>query len=543
MSEQSEKFTIKITTEADTSGAKKTADDLDKVAASAKGASAELNKVGQGISGDDLGQHNVGFQTDQLKDLGQAAEEGGEKFKIFGRGAHEFHAAIEGIGRAAPGVGEILRFMFTPVTAAIGIAALAFSSIQEAIGSFMDALKELDVQAKQGEWGDTIREQAEESATAFAVWEAAIQRVVRAEQTLQQLTDRSLAQSRDRLSTENEIGSAETELAKAKLELAEKLGQVTPEQAIKIRLEIDEAAFKRQAEAKVKEIEAEINARGIEADKNAYRQDQLQRGVDTARSASDAADATKAQNDGKLKQDTERLKAIQEEMKANQDWLDNYNTTLNPFYRGLHADEAARREQGQASLSRQEAGLRGTLSQEREAKPGLDADAQTAKKAYEDAQAKYNDAAKLENELNVKLAQLAEDLAAEKAKAAALENLHNATAEANAKGSILDDEKKKDAARREAERESGQYADTPQGESDYWINLGQDAMKAAEANLPGSQDLLHETIAQMTGLIRRHTAITESQTASLLDIQSQMSELDARLSNLQGQVRATSSRY
>lgn len=55
---------------------------------------------------------------------------------------------------------------------------------------------------------------------------------------------------------------------------------------------------------------------------------------------------------------------------------------------------------------------------------------------------------------------------------------------------------------------------------------GQDVMNAAQANLPGSQDLLHQTVAKMAELIKRHMQVTESQAAALQEVQRDMSDMD-----------------
>lgn len=324
MSEQSGQYKIQIKTEADTSGAQKEADALKKVGAAAKDAAAELKKVSTGVSADALGEHNVGWQAENLKEVGKGAEKAEEGFRVFGKGAHEAHAALRVLNDAIPGFEMMSRFLANGLTATMGIAALVIANLKSKLDDLTKALDDLKASdGARGEWVEKLKEQAEESTVAFNVWEDHLDRVVQAEQTLQEVTDRGLAQARSRLGTESEIGAAQKALAEAKLALAEKLGQVTPEQAIKIRLEIDEAAFKQQVEAKVKEIEAEINARGIEQDKNEYRQDQLSRNVDSTKSTADSAAAAKTKNDANLAQDKKNLADAIEEQKKAQEIVDS----------------------------------------------------------------------------------------------------------------------------------------------------------------------------------------------------------------------------
>jgi hypothetical protein len=203
----------------------------------------------------------LGEGKGKLDDAGKSGEEAGEGLKRLGIGGHDAHAALHGLGEAMPGVQHLGRYLANDFTLSLGLALVAFQYMKGQIEEFDQALDKLGTgPGARAEWLDRMKEKLEESAVAFNVWEAHIAKVLSAEQTLSQLADRSLAVDKEKLTTGNAITQAQKDLAEARLQLAVKLGQVTPSQAIKIRLEIDDAAMKAQMEVKQKEIEAEKTA-------------------------------------------------------------------------------------------------------------------------------------------------------------------------------------------------------------------------------------------------------------------------------------------
>jgi hypothetical protein len=358
-------------------------------------------------------------------------DEGTESFHVLGKGAHETHSALRALDEVVPGVGRLAHSLFNLTTASIGLAVIGFNVVKGAISDFMHALDELDVKVQRGKWAEKIKEQAEQSAVAFEVWKNHVDRIISAEQTLQEVTARNLAQSRDRLSAENDIGRAQSELDKARLALAERLGQVTPEQAVRIRLEIDQADFKRSLDAKVKEAEAEVAAKTGEL--NQAQGLQFARGadVDTTKRAADSAAASKTRNDKELDQSREHYKALQDEAAANQKWLDDFEAS-SLANRLIHQAEADRRFADQQEMPRRIAQAQNLVKQEEAKKPRLDAAAETSKAAFEAAKERDEENQKTVKDLTLAISQKNEDLAALRTRNAALESIHNQTAQTTA---------------------------------------------------------------------------------------------------------------
>jgi hypothetical protein len=496
MSEASGQYTIKIKTEKEGDGAEKTAD--------------------------------------SLKDVAQHAEKGAEGMKLFGKHSHEAHAALRLLNDTIPGFEQMARFLSNSLTATMGVGALAITFLKGKIDDMNKALDSLQSSpGARGEWAEKMKEKAEESAVAYDVWRDHIERLIKATQTLDQLADRSLAQERERIGTQKAIGDAEKQLAEARLQLAEKLGQVTPEQAIKIRLEIDDAAFKREAEAKAAEIQAEISARSLEKGNNELLMPQKAAAVSDAKTAADAAAAAKIKNDEKLAQDKKNLDASIEAQKKAQEivdslegkgmWGGNYDKS-DPQYWTLKAAREKVESEGRIQGS-----LKASIGQETGKQQGLDTAAATSKAAYEEAKSKYEEAVKRENELNVKLAQLTQDLAAEKAKASALENLHNQTSAANAHSQEVDV-----INRRIQQEEKGGFPNTPQGESDWAIGAAQNVMARARSGQAGPGEVV-QTLNMVTQVLAEHVSRTEEDRQMLIDTKARLQNVQSSLAANTGQ--------
>jgi hypothetical protein len=475
--------------------------------------------------------------ADSLKDVKKGAEQGAEGFKIFGRGAHEAHAALRVLNDAIPGFAQMAHFLANRLTLLMGMGGAAIAFVKGKCDDLLKTLDELNASpGARGEWAEKLKQKAEESAVAFAVWKDHIDRVTAAEQTLEQLTERGLAQARERLGTENAISNAQRALDEARLALAEKLGQVTPEQAIKIRLEIDEADFKRQLEMKAKEIEVEIAAKTKELNQVQDRQFARASDVEVTKRAADTANAAKIKNDEKLAQDKKNLEqSIAMQQKA-QAMLDNTSLAdkrgmaemkalgLGKFDPVAAAYQAALDEVGrQANI---QAGLRKSIGQEEGKRTGIDTSAKLADEALADAQKRADADADLKNKLTIQVAQLNEDLTARNAENAALQSLHNQTAAVNARGAQVSEADK----RRHEEAQHG-YPATPQGESDYWINYGNSAIAAATSNQPGAREQLPALVIKLSDLLHEHVNRTGGDRA---DIEA----LSGRLQNLEMQMAA-----
>jgi hypothetical protein len=149
----------------------------------------------------------------------------------------------------------------------------------------------------------------------------------------------------------------------------------------------------------------------------------------------------------------------------------------------------------------------------------LDTAAETTKAAYDEAKEKYEEAAKLERELNIKLAELAEDLAAQQARNVALESLHNQGAETKAHSELLKEQMEKDAARQEQEKNAGaiknDFLQTPSGQVDQAVIAADVAMQNAQRGLDPTGQGKAAAIAKLIDLVEHLAGKTEAQDAEL----------------------------
>lgn len=461
MAVNNSEYEIGIKTTAETSGAKQTEEALKETGKTAESTSEKLQDTG-----------NKARQT---------GEKGEEGFKIFGRGAHEAHAALDALGQAFPGVGEMARFLMNPITAAIGGAIFIFGKFKEAIQETNKALDDLaNSPGAQSEWIDKSKKAAMDADVAFEVWEDTLNRMADAAERLHRSIGDLIDHQNFGIQAAGQIAEANRAVETAKIDLAVKLGQITQEQAIKIKLQLDEAAFKQQAEMKIKEIEAEINARTREASQATDNTRGLGEKVNQTDAAARAADQAKIRNDGKLEQDKENLKRSQEELEKAQKtiedlegkgtWGGHYDPSDPQYYTLKAAKNTVESE-----LKRQGM-LRHSIQQEEEKQPGLDVAAQTSKAAAENARKQYEDSQKEMLEARSQIAKLQEDLQAEKTKAAKLEALHNQAAEIRAQGQEVD------AARHL--QESVQRGTATPAQIQQWLNQQQPSPPTAPTATP-----------------------------------------------------------
>jgi len=496
-------FELRITTPVQLEGAKALADETERNIGKAKA----------------LGQATDELET-KLKTIkgaiGNASEEakgGGEGFKIFGHGAHEAHAAIHGLGEAIPGVGHLARFLQNEVTGSIGLIILTVAKFKEAMADTMKYLDDLASQPSvRGEWAEETRQHIVESTTAAQLYAGQIYRLATAQQTLQQATDQLIASQRQQASDAGQIADAQRQLEEARLRLAEQLGAVTPEQAIQIRLHIDEAAFKRELDAKIAGIQAELDARQRESGQNEGRFRGLNADVDSAQQAADAAAAAKIKNEGKLKQDQASLEQLKkqvedankviEELEGKGAWGGNWDKSDPQYWKLQGAKNVA--ETGAVQI----AGLQRNIQNEQGKQAGLDTGAKEAEEDLADAREKLKDATKLSTDLQKQINDLQVSLAGEKAKSARLIELHNATAETNA--DIEANRGVEDLARR---------------------------AHTAASNLaaPGEGGMVSDLLRDIISLQQGHHAISgahqmelESLRHEVLELQSQQAQLEQR---------------
>jgi len=381
---------------------------------------------------------------DGLKGLGQAAEELGESAKKGGEGVeemvgghHGIHAIGHALNEAVPGLLQFTRFLTSGFTAAVGGALVAFEFLKGKIEDFNKALDELNTgPGARGEWAEQIAENTRTAAVETAVFTERLRELQERQDGLAQSTDRLIAAQHSQASDAQSVANAQKELELARLTLAEKLGQVTPEQAVMIRLQIDDAAFKHELEAKKAEIKAELSAREQEFNANENREPQLRAAKEHADAAALAAANAETKNKSKLDQDKENLKAAEEAQKKNDEWLLSHSGPMSEY--GPDRLEKHTRERAGESLQRQIGGLSTSIKQEEEKQTALAASAAVAKEQAAAAKADYEEAAKLSHDVLEIVNKLKADLAAATARNDALENIHHQTSQVQAASAHAD---------------------------------------------------------------------------------------------------------
>jgi hypothetical protein len=397
----------------------------------------------------DRSEYQIGIKTtadsagikeakDGLKGVGQAAEElgasakkGGEGVEEMVGGHHGIHAIGHALNEAMPGLLQFTRFLTSGFTAAVGGALLAFEFLKGKIEDFNKALDELNTgPGARGEWAEKIADNTRAAAVETAVFTERLRELQERQDGLAQSTDRLIATQHSHASDAQSLANAQKELQLAQVALAEKLGEITPEQAVLIRLQIDDAAFKREIEAKKAEIQAELSARQQELNANENREPQLRAAKERADAAALAAENAQAKNSSKLEQDKKNLADIQEAQKKNEEWLLGHAGPMSEY--GPDRLEKHTREKAGESFERQIAGLSTSIHQEEVKAPPLAATAAVAKQQAEAAKADYEEAAKLSHDVLETVNKLKADLAAATARNDALENIHRQTSQVQA---------------------------------------------------------------------------------------------------------------
>jgi hypothetical protein len=389
-----------------------------------------------------------------------------------------------------------------------------FQSNEQAFKKF---LQDIDTgPGARGEWAERIRDNTREAAIATAVFNDRLEAAAKAQESLSKVTDRLIAIQKEQASAAKEVGDAQKELELARLELAEKLGQVTPEQAVKIKLEIDDVAFRRQLEAEKAAIQAELSARQQEWQANEQRGPGLAQEKDRLAAASLAAKNAADANAAKLKQDEENLKAAQDVLAKADERL------LQPHHFGDRADTAARQYAETASRQAQEqiGLLNRSIQQEKGKQAPLETAAALSKEQFERAKKNYEDAAELERETERTIADLTAKLAAQTAKADTLAAIHGQTTATKMSAASIPHAPEDIAAQ-------NAYANTPAGVMDPNFDWRAAILQMATGNQADAR--LRALINELIGLARDIHLNKADRSA--------YEELAGEVANLRGQIQ------
>jgi hypothetical protein len=476
--------------------------------------------------------------TGTMQEAGGGAKKAAEGTGEFLEGRHGIHAIGHALNQAMPGLMQFTRFLQSGFTAAIGVVLLAFEYLKSKIEEFSKMLDELNSgPGARGEWAEKTADNVREAAVEEAVFNERLRETADRQNTLSDSTEKLIAAQKRQAEDAKALGDAQKELELARLTLAEKLGQISPEQAVRIRLQIDDAAFTRELEAKKAAIQAELSARQQELTANEGRESGLSGALDSTSSAALAAKNAADKNAARLAQDKANKEKAEAEQKENDKKLLEL-TSGSWISQKTNAFEIKFREAQAEKLQAQIGALATAITQETGKQSPLETAAAVAKQQAEKAKSDYEEAAKLSAETLKTVEKLKADLAAATAQNAALQNIHRQTSAVTAAGADADMVNRVNAGhgtpqenQQVADRDSQhQWSQTPREGIDLggaWAALGN--ARAAVATGQGSALELRSLFNEFIGLA--HDLHASAATRS------QFEELSREVSDLRSQIQ------
>jgi hypothetical protein len=215
-------FKIKITTSADTSGAQKTAVDLDN--------------------------------------LGRAQEEAGKKAETHGGHLRAMHRIFHGLNEVVPGLGVLMQAAFSPVGAVISGALIVLRLFHEKMKELNEEFRKMEEEAARPA---TNRMEAWRQATVTAAvgmehLHQALSDAVRGQETLKESTAKADAAFREQAQAANALADALKDNELARLEEMHAAGLMSAEQYAQDRLQIELDFQQKKREVQEQEAMLEI---------------------------------------------------------------------------------------------------------------------------------------------------------------------------------------------------------------------------------------------------------------------------------------------
>jgi hypothetical protein len=546
-------FQIEIKTRADLAG-------LEATIAKLKGQIEATEKLGKSTADLEAQLHKaqqtqieaaLAGMTGKMKETGEGAKKASEGIEEMIGGHHGIHAIGHALNQALPGLMQFTRFLTSGFTASIGAALLVFEYLKTKIEEFDKMLDELNSgPGARGAWAEKLSENVREAGVEEAVFNERLRETAERQDTLAQSTDKLIEAQKRRTSDAKTVADAEKELALARLALAEKLHQITPEQAVKIRLEIDDEAFRRELEEKVAAIQAELQARMAEQRTNEHSEPGLAAAKDTKEAASLAAKNASDKNAAKLEQDKKNLEEIKEKIAAAEKAVEDFGDDNGITNKGVHelpAYKVAASQRDQLYALR--ASYERSSKQEEEKLTPLATVASVAKEQAEKAKADYEEAAKLAKEVSATIAKLKTDLSVEVHKNEALQNIHDQTSDIHRREADADAQERIRTGRATPAEQAAwgrqQTQHQAATETGPQASLDASAAIASGRNVVSSlfgqrrannlqMDEIHSLFDQITGFLESRDTHVQSQSSGLEDVRNRLSQLETRLNQSGG---------
>jgi hypothetical protein len=468
--------------------------------------------------------------TGQTQKSGDAAKEAAGAVEKLGLNHRQLHGVLE---QVAPNLAGIIRYLTSGFAGAIGLTLVAFEFLNQKLDQFNKFLDEINTgPGARGEWAEKMAENERNATVEAAVLEERLRVLATAQETLTKRTDEAVAALHRQFSDTKEVADAQKAVDLARLALEEKLGEITPDQAVLIRLQIDDAAFERELEAKKAEIKAELTVRLNEQDSLRKSQETLKGPKEAADAAALAAENAKTKNEAKLaqdKKDLDDLRAVQKQLQEGMQLKDIVPQWSQKFAsRGSMVDIAASSPE---QIDRMVAQKMAAVRQEEGKGTGLAVDAAVTKQKAQEADAAFEDNIKAVREMADTIRKLNGDLEAQIAKNAALGQLHNQASAATAAGVQHDIMRKVGAGQgTQSEREEvaawqAQRTRTLPAETRGLINEANNALNAGRTG-EISFDEIHAVLERIIGHHQAGVKDTAQMKQRLQDLERKLDDLE-----------------
>ena len=240
----------------------------------------------------------------------------------------------------------------------IGIGAVAFIGF-EAVRRYREHLEELTKQIDElsevgrelPQWAEQVRQSFVDAAVESERFERELARVGVATDKVAEAYDRHDTALQRSLELDQKLADAQRDVARARVDALLKAGQITDRQAVKLRVELDLAAFEQQLEAGEKRLQAMIQSAADRLEAESEQAEGLKPLVGAAEGRRDETRAQRLKVDEELKTAVENRAKIKKEL----DELDKTGDVEKQRTKRQRAGEFAYAERLAATGSKKEA--------------------------------------------------------------------------------------------------------------------------------------------------------------------------------------------
>jgi hypothetical protein len=202
------------------------------------------------------------------KDSAEAHDEAGKAAEKHSGHLHGLHKICHALNEIVPGLGVVMQSAFTPVGAAVSVAVMALHLFREKLRETEEELNRLEEEAAKPMTHrlEAMREGVVRTAESTAELKDRLNQAARAELSMTEAMQMTLAAMRQRLALSGGLAEAMKANELAALELAHAAGLSSEEQYANQRLEIEQRYLeqKRQLEERQEATEMMVRRRAAE---------------------------------------------------------------------------------------------------------------------------------------------------------------------------------------------------------------------------------------------------------------------------------------